>query len=208
MGRKINKKILEDFNSTYESKLTPQDIISKTNYFNEPVDENYYSYKKFKLKLKYTYSCFLVLIICVTVSVFGMFVYSKLHRNDYIPEIENVTYELNDEESSFVYNYVSTYAFRECTLIKNFNSSCLTIFRGISLDDPNQFIYFYKIFSEDKVNLNYILEINNQVINITNENSIGILTTTSINDELYDVLSFNLINNDVSSSYTISVPKD
>ena len=52
MGRKINKKILEDFNSTYESKLTPQDIISKTNYFNEPVDENYYSYKKFKLKLK------------------------------------------------------------------------------------------------------------------------------------------------------------
>lgn len=208
MGRKIRNKILDDFNNTYNCKLTPEDIISKTNYFNETLDDNYYKHQRYKLKLKYTFSCLYTLIICATICTFSIFIVNKFHKVDYLPEQQYITHILSEEDVEFIIESSNNSYYEEKSMISISDTTVLLIYQNLDVYTLSKYIYYYKVIDVFNSPYKYNIEIDDKVLTITNENSFGILTTTLADNSDYDVLSFKIINNDKTYNHVISIPNN
>ena len=105
MGTKIKNKILDDFNKSYDCKLTAEDIIAKTDYFNTSPQTSQKVNPLFKVR--YSYAFMYALIIFLSLSVCGLFGYNQyIKRVDYCHQTVEVEPTLTDEE----YAYISKYA--------------------------------------------------------------------------------------------------
>lgn len=195
MGTKIKNKIIDDFNKSYDCKLTAEDIITKTDYFNTSPQTSQKVNPLFKVR--YSYAFMYVLIIFLSLSVCGLFGYNQyIKRGDYCDQTVEVEPTLTDEDFQYISKYVNKNNIVECFNITLNYTNTFTIFRSISNDDFNEVVYFYKANNLNNDSFEYKLIYNNESISINNNKNIGILCIFEQNvyEKKYIEFSLNIDN--------------
>mgnify|MGYP003297506121 CR=1 FL=1 len=190
MGIKIKNKILDDFNKSYDCKLTAEDIIAKTDYFNTSPQTSQKVNPLFKVR--YSYAFMYTLIIFLSLSVCGLFGYNQyIKKVDYCRQIVEVEPTLTDEDIEFI-NCYSTYSdVVELVRINVTKTDRIIIYIGIDKNDSSKTIFFYKTINIQNSNINYSLIVESNVIDI-NDSRIGILKSETCTSLKHNILSFSI----------------
>lgn len=205
MGIKIKNKIVDDFNKSYDCKLTAEDIITKTDYFNTSPQTSQKVNPLFKVR--YSYAFMYVLIIFLSLSVCGLFGYNQyIKKVDYCHQRVEVEPTLTDKDIEYISKYAIRVDYKSILSVSLSKGDKFCIYKAYSLNNPNYNIYFFKVNSR-KPEYNYILTNSTETIIIDENNYIGILTTDESDNSLYDKFIFNINDSKNILYYSFELPK-
>lgn len=204
MGIKIKNKIIDDFNKSYDCKLTAEDIIAKTDYFNTSPQTSQKVNPLFKVR--YSYVFMYALIIFLSLSVCGLFGYNQyIKKGDYCDQTVEVEPTLTDEDIEYISQYAYKCDLYDYCAINLLNYDSLYIYNSISKDDPNKIIYFYKLVNNFDVMSEYYLTINDSKILINSANSFGKITECKKDCQVH-ILDFTIFINGIQCNYNLTIP--
>lgn len=206
MGIKIKNKILDDFNKSYDCKLTAEDIIAKTDYFNTSPQTSQKVNPLFKVR--YSYAFMYALIIFLSLSVCGLFGYNQyIKRVDYCLKTVEVEPTLTDEEINYFREKSLKFVDNEVVKIKINKSEYIYIYSALDKNDVTKTIYFYKLLKVNNDLFSYVIKSDDYENIVDNDNKVGILCVLSNTNSYQDKLFFKISNDYVSYDYSIIISK-
>lgn len=213
MRNKLKKYLLNEFEESYKCNVTPEQIMEKTDFFKK-VNLVYYKYPSFKKGFLIT-SCMIMLLLFVvaTLAISNNKLSTTISRWDDLKDIYS-SYDLTTSDKSFINDNcekVNKSTLYSLLIDQNYD---LIVYKGYLEQDRTRTtnIYFYKIVVKSSLGLSNIrnnklmIKCNNTTKVITENNLIGILTTTSYhNDNSYDDIQISITRDGFEKDYVLSI---
>lgn len=165
---------------------------------------------KFLFNLKAFHSTAVVaatLILVISILTISLITLNEEKNNliQYADENQEIHTVLTESEKEFM-QACSTKLYTNSVFDVYINKSIkLSLYKGVNSDTKN--IYFYKLESRLKDIKNLEIKCNNNTINVTNDNLVGILTLiTQEIDKPFDDFAITINDNGTIKNYLVSVP--
>lgn len=202
--KKIDNFIKEDFETTYNCDITVEDILTKTDFFDqkEPIKTkpSIFSLIFSRPNLKYTTSIFACLLIVIVgiINIPGMI---EKKQYDILDPEDMYNEYLTNEEAELINNNSMINEYNYYKEYKIDGKIDFYFFRGITKD--NEYIYFVKYLTEEDIP-SIIVNIDNNKVFIE-ENKLVILTIREEVEKPIDTLNMIIQYNDLIVEYTTEI---
>lgn len=213
MRNKLKKYLLNEFEESYKCNVTPEQIMEKTDFFKK-VNLVYYKYPSFKKGFLIT-SCMIMLLLFVvaTLAISNNKLSTTISRWDDLKDIYS-SYELKHEDLEYMNTFCERVNDQSVYIVPIDQNYDLIVYKGYLAENRTikTNIYFYKIVVKSSLGLSNIrnnrlmIKCNNTTKVITENNLIGILTTTSYNnDNSYDDIQISITRDGFEKDYVLSI---
>lgn len=213
MRNKLKKYLLNEFEESYKCNVTPEQIMEKTDFFKK-VNLVYYNRPTYRKGFLIA-SCMVMLLLFVvaTLAISNNKLSTTISRWDDLKDIYS-SYDLTTSDLQFLNgNSEKVYKNSLYSLLIDQNYD-LIVYKGYKYVEHQKAenIYFYKIVVKSSLGLSnirnnkLIIKCNNTTKVITENNLIGILTTTSYNnDNSYDDIQISITRDGFEKDYVLSI---
>ncbi|MBE6131170.1 MAG: hypothetical protein E7183_05560 [Erysipelotrichaceae bacterium] len=176
---KKHKELIRQIKETKKCTVTPQDIYSNTDFF-----DNNYSKKKTSYKLAFITSLVIVFISITCISILGVQNYKLSTKEPEIVYIDNIKYMIDDsngmpmEEKNFIKEELDYFNVNPICMYSHDKDTLFYIYYGYNISDEGLYShYYYYAFKLDfEFKRNITLLVNDNTIAISDDNRYGLLT--------------------------------
>ena len=176
---KKHKEFIKQIKETNTCTVTPQDIYSNTDFF-----DNNYSKKKTPYKLAFITTLIIVFIAITCISILGVQNYKLQTKEPEVVYMEKVFHVIDDtngmptEEKYLVKDELDYFGEYPISMYSHDKDTIFYIYYGYKVTDEGLYTHYYyyafKLYSEFKRNITLL--INDNTIAISDDNRYGLLT--------------------------------